>query len=188
MIEKNKIKIKFNKKYSIALTLEEWSHLQSFIVSYYLDGRKKFKTEFDDFLSTKLQDQGVFCHLRCVYNWFKCDRSQKRRSSFWRGVYKCVQLDCKNVYLANINDQIPINFENLRIKDVLNVPSIRIDIDCEVLTVHEYKISKKIRCFGLKRKKEALQILAKGVLNVQSENIINNHHISENTGKFMNFN
>ena len=88
-------------KFSIHLSLKEWFHLQTLVTK---QGRKKFKTEFDNILSQHLQNLGLKCWLRCKYNWFREINSQKISSPLWRGLFKCIDKDCKNTFEAKIEN------------------------------------------------------------------------------------
>jgi hypothetical protein len=162
------------KVYNIFLTIDEWSKLQKSIAIY--SNRKKFKTDFDDFLSDQLNKQGVFCRLRCIYNWFKNEKSQKIQSFFWRGSFKCTQSDCNKQFKAIIKNGLISDLYKNSVDSILNSSTIKIVIETDdSISFHKSKVEKKIRCSGIDRRQEAIKILAKGITNVQSENILNNN-------------
>ena len=68
--------------------------------------RRKFKKEFDNFISLKLQNLGLKCWLKCKSNWFKKNNSRKISAAFWKGTFVCIDNECKNLFKATIMQEI----------------------------------------------------------------------------------
>ena len=156
-------------KFIIKLSSNDINELKSFVA---FNIRIKFKKEFDDFLSEKLQRFKVNCWLNCKHNWFRSKITQKKSSPFWRGVFKCQDLNCKNVFDAIIHKE-PLIENKLVYEDNGETYSNEIYVTLKGNSVHE-KLIKKIRCSGEKRELEALKVMAFGVSNVKSKNVLNN--------------
>lgn len=162
-----------SQKIVLPIQSREWNIFQSYIAIY--NGRTKFKTEFTDILSEKIQNYGVNCWLKCEYNWFKATSSQKKSAPFWHGRYVCVDPKCKLKFEALIED--PIN-------DTEKKQSVLIFINYIGVDYHEKKLIKKIRCFGLERDLQAKELLQEGTCNVIVNNIINNSLVNTRYGNF----
>ena len=155
-------------EFFIKLSVKEWFNVQSFIGNY---KRKKFRSGFDDFLTERLQNLNVKCYLRSKYNWFSESSNNKSNDNLWRGVYACIESSCQNTFEARIK-QIPMLNQSLN--TLLDNECCTIEIIFHEKTVHEKTLSKKPRCAGVNRKETALNLMSRGVLNIQSENIILN--------------
>ena len=156
-------------QFFIKLSFNEWFNVQSLIGKY---KRKKFKSGFDDFLTERLQNLNVKCYLRCKYNWFsESNNLSKPNDNLWRGLYVCIDPNCHNKFEAKIK-QIPI--QNHCLNTLLDNDCCTIEIIFDQKTLHQKKLSKKPRCSGSTRKETALNLMSRGVLNIQSENIIMN--------------
>ena len=92
-----------NEKIKILIKPEEWLKIKKFVANL---TRKKFKSEFDGFLSEKIQEKGINCWLKCKWNWFKETNSKKKNSPFWKGVFNCINQDCENKFIAFIQNGV----------------------------------------------------------------------------------
>ena len=124
--------------------------------------RKKFKTTFDDFISSELQKAGVLCWLRHEYNWFN-------KKEFWRGRFKCINKSCSIVYNCVIK-------KNSNFGVLMNVNWKHCESDHLLL-------QKEKRCCGTKRNNLALKLMAHGNSNIRQDNLLQNL-INENSKYF----
>jgi hypothetical protein len=156
---------KVNKKeenensFTILITNSEWMSLNSSIINNSERGR--FKKEFSDFLSEKLQLAGVNCWIRCNFNWFKKNLSQKSSSPFWSGNYTCVDPNCRNIFKCEIINPIQDK-------------CVIIFVQMVKKSNHKSKITNKVVCSGKKREKQALDLMMQSSLNCKTENLIQN--------------
>ena len=95
----------------LKLDFQDMNLVKSFIGDYKivkskLCKRKKFKKEFDNFLSLKLQNLGLNCWLTCKSNWFKKENSRKFSKAFWNGSFFCIDNECQNNFKARIMQEI----------------------------------------------------------------------------------
>ena len=118
--------------------------------------RKKFKTSFDEFISTELQKIGVKCWLRHVFNWFH----KNPKNLLWRGKYKCIDKRCPRVYSCKI--------EKNKHKGVVLI------ISWNTCCIDHLKLKKVSRCVGKEREHLALELIADGNANVRNNNVIHN--------------
>ena len=120
-------------------------------------GRKKFKKEFHNALSEKLQSQNVKCWLKNVWNWLSNSDNLK-----WSSKYTCVNRECQNRFSANINH-------------AFNDPSfIRVVLSYQSFETHNDYVKCPTKCTGKDREKTALELMAYGNSNVKTANIIYN--------------
>lgn len=91
-------KDKLNKKFQ---TIVEWRSVEGFVGK---SNRKKFSTEFSDFMTSRLRhDHGIKCWLNSMNNWFtsafcRDPQSSKVGEKIWRGKYGCTEVGCSNEY------------------------------------------------------------------------------------------
>lgn len=71
-----------------------------------LKQRQRLLADFHNFLSKKLQDNGLNCWLRCDFNWFCSNKSKKSTSKYWCGTYHCIVNECKIILKAFVEDPI----------------------------------------------------------------------------------
>ena len=147
---------------SLAISAVDWVILSTYIVN---SPRRRFTSQFTDFLSEKLQENGIKCWLRCSYNWFKKSDSQKSSSPFWQGVYKCTDPSCSNTFSAFIHSIIQYESSNCVI--------IFVDVN-EGNTKHKNIVLKKIRCIRDERLAQAKEIALDTSLNCHAKNILHN--------------
>ena len=150
----------------IQIENDQWKELEHHVSNY--KNRKKFKVFFHNFLSDKLQKNGVNCWLKCQFNWFK--RLKENNNCIWNGVYSCLNHECKNKFEAKIYH----NFYDLNF-------SKTVIVKCENYIEH-LKIKRPIRCTGKDRLEQARTIVISGISNVQSQNIIHNELNSDLNG------
>ena len=167
----------------VHINYEDWIILLTYIGDY---KRKKFRSEFDDFLSEKLQQKGLKCWLKCKYNWFRESTCSKINKEFWRGIFTCVDDNCLNEFEALINENI-IEKRNETFDEILKKDFFVINVFFYEKTFHEEKIKRKQRCFGKYRKQQLNEILASGLTNCQSNNIIFNQIYSDRGNMIVNF-
>ena len=145
-------------KFEIKLSQSTWLFLQNFKKTYLINDksgkimRKKFSTEFDDYISKILQDKGIMCWMRSKYNWFRSENSQKN-SVFWRGKFNCLDPECNNTFNLTIEKQEFIN-------------DIVIKIDFTSRYQHKEKFNPRPRCFGKSRTEEAKKIMCMAYLTL----------------------
>jgi hypothetical protein len=138
---------------NISLTIKsnDWKELEKIISGK----RPKFLAKFDYILSQQLQKLDVKCWLKCSYNRFN------KFNPFWSGKYNCVSDDCG------------ISFKTI-IREFKNGEDVKMSISWQNLPMHG-KLQKHIRHSGEERQKTAKEIMEKGLLNVQTENILLNN-------------
>jgi hypothetical protein len=117
--------------------------------------RKKFRTNFDDFVSAELQKTGVLCWLRHKHNWFN------KKKQFWKGVFRCIDKNCSSIYKCKIDNNNSFNGVNL-------------DVCWEKVNVTHQKLPKKERCAGFLRKEISLNLIANGTSNTRQDHILHN--------------
>lgn len=117
--------------------------------------RKKFKTSFDDFISSELQKQGVLCWLKHTYNWFN-----KCTEYFWRGKFRCISKNCPLIYNCVIKQN--------------NELGVKVEVDWENLLVSHIKLKKAVRCVGETRKNVARNLMAYGNSNIRQDHLLQN--------------
>jgi hypothetical protein len=125
--------------------------------------RKKFNHNFVNYLSVRLQEIGIKCWFRSVYNWF--NYGQQRLAPYWRGKFVCIESNCKNTCHASITTE----------PDTRN--KIVIVVDLEQTTVHKNKIAFKPKSRGKKRELQALELMSNGISNCESKNVIENQSL-----------
>lgn len=137
--------------------------------------RSRFNTRFDDFLSEKLQQNGVNCWLRSISNWFKKERSRKSLAPFWSGLFTCIDPFCTNIFKAQIQDNILKNYSIFYLRTNKNKKLNSIKIFCKLSNhSHNVPIKSKVRCSGKQRSDQEIEVLAKGVEKVSIENSLYN--------------
>jgi hypothetical protein len=113
----------------------------------------------------------------------------KKKHHFWRGKYCCLDKNCKNIFVAkiffeDIKQTIGLNnIENLTFSINLDT---KINVNIKIVQGnynHIDRIIKPVVCSGLKRIKQAREILLKSVSIVQNENVLNNILNLGNNGK-----
>ena len=151
----------------------EFLSLKSFVGNY---ERPKFKSEFDDFLSEKIQNLGIKCWLKCKFNWFR-NSNKNNLNACWRGVFVCINHpNCLNKFEALmftnndlLNNSTTNNFFHIFEKELFTIT-----LNYEQQTVHDTFLKKEIRCTGKKREEQNLEILQHGLTNSQTNNVIFN--------------
>ncbi len=152
------------KTIQINLDQKDIMNIKTFIMK---TKRKKFKSDFDTFLSEKLQLCGINCWLKCKYNWFLT------KKLYWRGVFICIDSTCSRKFEASIlND-----FYNIDKKISL---IIKYNEDGKY---HKIILNNSFRCCGLKRDEQKMEILANGLTNCQTNNVIHNNIRSNERSK-----
>jgi len=159
------------KKLIITFNSEEWTNALLFSTSY--DNRVRFKSEFSTLLSERIQNKGVNCWLKCVFNWIRKKNSLKTSSPFWNGLYRCI--DCSKSFKAQIHQESKDNLDN---KYVL------VFIEYKEQMNHKEKVNGKIRCVGDKRTQQAKELLIDSTCNVISNNILENLSKESSIGNF----
>ncbi|CAF0909191.1 unnamed protein product, partial [Brachionus calyciflorus] len=155
----------------IVLTDEDVNLLQNFISNYQY--RSKFNTEFDDFLSERLQKHEIKCWLRSKSNWFKKERSQKSLAPFWSGFFSCLDPKCQNKFKASIKNDLKIS-RTIRQLSSTQIQNNHIIVIPYLKTTHESIIKPKIHCTGKKRVEQQVECLAHGVSKTVFDNFIFN--------------
>ena len=141
--------------------------LKSYIGNY---NRSKFKKDFDVFLSKKLQILGIKCWLKCKYNWFS--KSTCTKNPYWKGVFECIDPNCPNVFKASINKIFDQNDSIFLLNERNKTLSIRIQYTQN--NIHKKFLTKNIKCSGKSREEQNTEILAYGLTNCQTNNVIFN--------------
>jgi hypothetical protein len=119
--------------------------------------RKYANAKFTNFLSTKLNKNGVNCRLKCMYNWIKKEYSCKRNSPFFNGTYMCSL--CKGIFKVKMQSENDDFF------------SIKYSHEAD------HEIIKKVQRFNSQDRLNFGSFLkSKGVSNIRAENIIKNIH------------
>jgi hypothetical protein len=163
----------FNKCVHEILDQNDIKEIKGYIGNYM---RPKFKSEFDNFLSQKLQLRGIKCWLKCKYNWFL--KPNSRDLPYWRGVFVCINHpECLNRFDATISKNFNILKQENSIKILYNET-----------TKHDDFLSNSIRCYGANRDKQKIEILANGLTNCQTNNVIYNEMNLNNERKVTNQN
>lgn len=131
-----------------SLLYSDWLEIQKF-VSTDKNQRKYFLCDFDKWLSSNLQKQGIKCFIKCSFNYFS-----RKPDPVWKGLYKCI--DCKNnfsIRILNIGKKYTLYaYWNKSIN-------------------HEFFVEPPTpRICGEKRKNLSYELKAKGVSNFVSEN------------------
>jgi hypothetical protein len=116
--------------------------------------RRKFRTNFDDFISIELQKTGTLCWLRHKHNWFNT------KKEFWHGVFRCIDKNCPLIYKCKIENN--------------NLLGVNLDVCWKELNVTHVKLSKKNRCSGLSRKEISYKLIANGTSNTRQDHILHN--------------
>lgn len=145
----------------VPLNSNEWKSISCLKATY--NKRSKFISDFSNFLSEKIQKHGINCWLKCDFNWFKKNESQKLSSPFWKGRYQCYS--CKNTFFTKIIEEL---------KDPNENTYVIIFVTYYEYFKHDAKISPKIRCFGEKRLEQAKELMYESTSNVITNNIIDN--------------
>jgi hypothetical protein len=145
------------------IKLDEWLDIQKYTSTY--DGRKKFLSKFDIYISEKLQEQfNLKCAFKCKNNWFFKFQNKGR---FWQGEYKCIGKNCEIKFKAFIKKFNP-NDDSVRIKVQFNQP---------YNNPNHTTLSIKSRCAGKDRIEQGKNIALKGLLISQSDNICYNQGV-----------
>lgn len=166
--QSNEMKFFENKKKIIIQILpQEWLNLKKFISK---SERKKFNCGFENILNKKIQELNVKCLLKCSYNWFGNVKNKKINSSFWSGVYYCIE--CQKKFTCKINQNI--NEENLTL--------VKIEIIFNESKSHECFIKKAVRCSGEQRNEQKKNIMVDGLTNSLSSNVIYNQGVKDFRG------
>lgn len=138
----------------IDINQSEKNQIENLIVTFG-DGRKRLSADFTNFVSKKLQANGIKCWLKCNSNWFLKENGRKK-GDFWSGKYSCIE--CSSIYKLRIK-KLPI--EKIEVETILDLSS------------HQEFIEKKTnRISGEKRKILAQEIVSKGVGNFKTENFL----------------
>jgi hypothetical protein len=166
-ISRNKINL--SKSITLTITFEDWSKILEYISK---TDRRRFKSEFDIFLSEKLQASGINCWLTCNNNWFR--NSRNFNSVFWSGRYDCIDKNCLNKFEAFISDDIEKNFKSRSLFDVLKKDFFNLNVSYVEKTIHDKKIFPLPRCSGKKRTEQAKTLAFLGISNCVDDNIIHN--------------
>ncbi len=154
----------------VKLSWAEWSFIQKFIrtTEVLVRGKKivrrRFNTDFSNFLSDKIQLMGVAnCRLVTSTNWFRKDDSQRKNSThYWSGKYSCLDKSCQIKYIGYIEKIIDNTEVNLIIR-----------FDNSLLSTHDL-VQQKIKCSGEKRDQQKLELMSNGTLNTLNSNVISN--------------
>lgn len=126
----------------------DWTNLQQYI-SNDKTKRKYFTGSFDRFLAIKMQENGLKCWAKCIYNTFP----KKNKDLLWKGKYICKE--CKIEFSASI----------------INIPGdITICFSWNNEIRHEQKVPEdKIRITGERRSNMRYEVKAIGVENYMAE-------------------
>lgn len=118
--------------------------------------RLYFKSPMSFYISNRLQkEHNVNCWFQNVYNWIKKLNSNKEKSPYWYGHYKCIEKKCLNFFKAYI-----IDYSN----DIKHHDMVMMHIYLYNDIVHEKKISPKIFCRGDEREQQALHLIINGTM------------------------
>ena len=145
----------------VKFSFEEWLEISGNVS--YKDNRKVLKASFCNKLTFKLNELNYNCTLKCIYNYFKQPDSRKKTSSFWRGSFQCVNKACNALFSANIQNENQAD----------NPTFVHITCEKPDYINHDKEI-KTQRCVGQERKLIGLELLAKGVSNKKTDNILFN--------------
>ena len=159
----------------INLNKNEVEHIRSFIRLFSPADRKRFSSQFDDFLSKMLQDKGIRCWLKNLHNCFlKNTSNPKKKTYIWRGKYVCVDKDCSNIFSAYMYNKTPY-------EDISDIQDASLHVFYKKEPKHLTKINKRVRCTGASRDKQKQDLCSNGLTNTLSENVIFNSSNTENS-------
>lgn len=144
--DKANLEIKFNES--------EQKILQNLIVIF-SDGRKRFKAEFSNFISKKIQENGIKCWLKVNSNWFRKENGRKY-GDYWSGKFSCVS--CANFFKMRIESN---RMDRIIIENIVD--------NCSHL---ENIKPPNNRISGVKRKLISHEIVSNGVGNFRAENFL----------------
>ena len=147
--------INLEKEFNISFSPNEWEIISKFISK---KERPYFLNSFCDKLSFKIQEHGIKCWLKVIYNWFKSESSQKRNSPYWSGKYICIKKDCGCIYNTKI------------IKKPNNISDIQMEIKFNKFSDHLIINKPKENIAGSKRIQTAIELTASGINNYRAKN------------------
>jgi hypothetical protein len=160
---------------NIKITWKEWMAIQKFIGKSKLSLgqiRKRFNTEFVDFINAKMNYLNNSCTIGQGFNWFRKEESQRNRTSpYWSGKYKCQERTC--------DCSIALKIQNI-VVDLEVVVNIKFSKDSKHI-----KFPVKTRCQGEARDNQKMLLLANGTLNTLNSNIISNAECPEKGYTFL---
>ncbi len=116
--------------------------------------------------------------MKCKFNYFS--KIQKQNHHFWRGRYICLDKNCTNIFIVKIYFEENCKDIGIHPNDKFTFyqrSDTKIKFHCKLIFgefIHKQKVVKNIVCSGLKRTKQAREILLKSVSLVQNENVLYN--------------
>ena len=158
----------------INLNKAEVEHVLSFTRLFSPANRKRFNSQFDEFLSKKLQDKGIGCWLKNQHNCFLNPSNRKKKTYIWRGKYVCVDKDCSINFSAYMYNKNPH-------EDISDIKDVSLHVFYNKEPKHLTMINKPVRCTGANRDKQKLVLCSNGLTNTLSENVIFNSSNTENS-------
>jgi hypothetical protein len=160
---------------NVTITWKEWMAIQKLIRESKLSVgqiRKRFNSEFVDFLNAKMNNFTNSCTIGQGFNWFRKEESQRNRTSpYWSGKYKCQERTC--------DCTIAVKIQHI-VVDLDIVINIKFSKDSK----HK-KLPVKTRCQGEARDKQKMLLMANGTLNTLNSNIISNTECPEEGEEFL---
>ncbi len=148
----------------IKLTWKEWMSIQKLIGESKLSlgqTRKRFNSEFFDFVNRKMSYLTNSCSVGQGHNWFRKEESQRNRTSpYWSGKYKCKEKTCDATIALKIQNIV------VDLEVVINIKISKIS--------HHKKVPVKARCHGEARDEQKMLLMANGTLNSNNENLVYN--------------
>jgi hypothetical protein len=156
---------------NIVLDLEpsDWNEFSNLISVSSNKKRMWLRRGFGNFLSHKLQQKAGFnCWLQNKQNHFNL--RQNKTKPHWRGIFKCIEEGCRNVFKAKIE----------KVWHPYTKSSIEISFRGDECS-HK-RVSRCDRITGSLRKRMALEVIANGARSVSAEHIFQNYKKNSKPG------
>ncbi len=139
------------------LTQEAWHTYKEYAISS--GSRRKLSCNFNIFLTSVIQDEGLRCSLRCSYNWLRQDVPRKKSAPLWRGNYFCK--GCRKEFKCCIGNDFLLEINHSA------------SSECHKESLANVKSTR-----GSERKQSALEIKAYGTSAIYNKNMIFNQNCS----------
>ena len=144
-------------KVELAINKEKWHEFTRI-------KRSRLNKNFTEYINFQLQEKfDVRCALTCRYNQIKTKNSRKKNSPFFRWYYYCKNEHCRKKFSCVIKKEPNTESEALLLL-----------IKYKLGDIHVEKVPIETRCSGEERKRLGAELVASGVINVQSENFLYN--------------
>ena len=153
-----------NLKFEKHLTKIVWETLLNKYCIKYRDDRLTLKKpEISELISTIIQGNNIKCFVKCDFNWFIKDNSNRKNAPFWHAKFKCINSNCKNQFILNIYDHIPARDGG---RDI--------NFECIIINEHSEFVRKPVSCRAIDRKKVAERLKNTSPIIISNENALLN--------------